>query len=71
MQAKYKIEGFPTVLLLDAGGNVLGQTGYQQGGADPFVANLKELLAKSGWKPGTATNQPAKNAAPAAVPVAK
>ena len=71
LQAKYKIEGFPTVLLLDAGGNVVGQTGYQLGGADPFVANLKELLAKSGWKPGTATNQPAKNAAPAAVPVAK
>ena len=58
-------------MLLDAEGNVLGQTGYQQGGAEPFVANLKALLEQSGWKPGAAAAaKPAKGTpAGAAVPV--
>lgn len=43
---KYGIEGFPTVLLLDAEGNVLQQTGYQAGGAEKYVEHLKELLKK-------------------------
>lgn len=43
----YGIQGFPTVLLLDAKGKVLGQTGYQRGGAEKYVAHLKELLNKS------------------------
>ena len=60
LQAKYKIEGLPTVLLLDAGGNVLGQTGYQPGGAELYVAGLKELLEKSGWKPPVLTNRTGK-----------
>ena len=51
LQAEYKIQGFPTVLLLDADGQVIGQTGYQKGGAEPFVANLKELIQKAGLKP--------------------
>jgi len=29
---KYAIEGFPTVLVLDAQGAVLGKTGYRRGG---------------------------------------
>lgn len=29
----YKIEGFPTVLVLDAAGKKLAETGYQKGGA--------------------------------------
>ena len=66
LETKYAVKGFPTVLLLDADGNVLGQTGYMPGGAEPFVENLKNLLDKSGWKPATATNQTAKAAAPAA-----
>lgn len=41
---KYGIRGFPTVLLLDAEGNVLEQTGYQAGGAKAYVEHLKELL---------------------------
>lgn len=41
---KYGIRGFPTVLLLDATGNVLAQTGYQAGGAEAYVEHIKELL---------------------------
>ena len=43
---KYGIEGFPTVLLLDADGKVLAQTGYEPGGAESYVKHLKGLLKK-------------------------
>lgn len=42
---KYNVMGFPTVLLLDAKESILGRTGYKQGGAEAYVAHLKELLA--------------------------
>ncbi|MHB9137896.1 MAG: thioredoxin family protein [Victivallaceae bacterium] len=43
---KYKVEGFPTVILLDSKGDVIGQTGYRAGGAEAYVTYLKELIAK-------------------------
>jgi protein disulfide-isomerase len=43
---KYKVQYFPTVILLDGDGNTLGQTGYQEGGAKSYVAML------DGMKPG-------------------
>jgi thioredoxin-related protein len=43
---KYKIEGFPTVLLTDAAGKELGRLGYQEGGGKAFVESLKKLLGK-------------------------
>ena len=53
LQNKYNIKGFPTVLLLDADGKVLGKTGYQRGGAESFVADVKDTLNKAGVKPAT------------------
>ena len=44
----YKVEGYPTVLLIDAEGKVIGKTGYQEGGPVKYVATLKELLKKAG-----------------------
>ncbi len=44
---RYKIQGYPTVLLLDANGDVLSQTGYQKGGAVKYVKHLESLLSKS------------------------
>ena len=44
LAAKYRIEGFPTVLLLDSKGTVLAQTGYQPGGAAAYVKHIAELL---------------------------
>ena len=40
----YRIEGFPTGLLLDADGNVTAQTGYQRGGAANYIAHLTSLM---------------------------
>ncbi len=41
---KYGIKGFPTILLLNAEGQVIAQTGYQYGGAAKYVEHLQELL---------------------------
>ncbi len=64
LQNKYRIEGFPTVLLLNADGKVLAQTGYQPGGAEVYVKSLRDLLTKAGWKAAPVANPAAK--APAA-----
>ena len=41
---KYSIRGYPTVLLLDAKGEVLAQTGYQEGGPEKYLAHVKGLV---------------------------
>lgn len=41
---KFGIEGFPTILLLDAEGKLLGRTSYLPGGAENYVTHLKGLL---------------------------
>ncbi len=43
---QYGVRGFPTILLLDAEGSVIAQTGYQQGGAEAYVKHLQGLLTK-------------------------
>jgi len=43
LQRKYEVQGFPTILLADAGGNAYAKTGYRRGGAKPYVEHLTEL----------------------------
>jgi thiol-disulfide isomerase/thioredoxin len=50
LMQQYSVRGFPTVLLLDAEGKELRQTGYQEGGAQAYVKHLKELLGQVGIK---------------------
>ena len=38
---KYGIQGFPSILLVDASGKVKMTTGYQPGGADAYVKHLQ------------------------------
>jgi thioredoxin-related protein len=45
LQAKYKIRGYPTVVLTDADGKEWGRTGYRPGGPDPFLKELEKLKA--------------------------
>ncbi len=40
---KLAVKGFPTIFLTDAEGRPYAQTGYQDGGADKYVAHLAEL----------------------------
>lgn len=43
---KYRIQGFPTALVLDTDGSVLTKTGYRKGGAVKYVEHMKEIRAK-------------------------
>ncbi len=42
---EYGIRGYPTIILLDSGGEKVGQTGYRDGGPEKYVDHLKEALA--------------------------
>ena len=44
---KYKIKGFPTVLMMDAEGKVLGKTGYLEGGPEKYLKNLSVMKKKA------------------------
>ena len=46
LAAKYKIEGYPTLVILDSDGKKVGEMGYVEGGPKPFLAQLKDILDK-------------------------
>lgn len=41
---KYQIQGFPTVIILDAEGNLVQKTGYRRGGAESYVSHVKAII---------------------------
>jgi len=41
---QYGVQGYPTVLLVDAEGKELARTGYEKGGARAYIRHLKSLL---------------------------
>ncbi|MDA3838189.1 MAG: thioredoxin family protein [Candidatus Delongbacteria bacterium] len=43
---KFGIKGYPTIILLDNNEKLLGQTGYQKGGAVKYVQHLIGLIGK-------------------------
>jgi protein disulfide-isomerase len=47
LMAKYGVDGFPTVLFLDADGKVLGQSGYMQGGPKPWIAAADKIINRA------------------------
>lgn len=47
---QYKIRGFPTILFLDAEGNVLGRSGYKDGGPEGWCKDADAQLAGGGKK---------------------
>lgn len=40
---KYKIQGYPTIIVLDGDGKKVGELGYMKGGPKPFIAELQKL----------------------------
>jgi thioredoxin-related protein len=40
---EYRIEGYPTVILMDAEGQPYARTGYIRGGPEKYLAHLNEL----------------------------
>ena len=47
LQEKYKIEGYPTIIVLNGVGKKIGELGYQPGGPKAFIAKLEELKKKT------------------------
>ena len=43
LQEKYKIEGYPTLILLNKDGKQVGQLRYMPGGPKPFVTELDKV----------------------------
>jgi protein disulfide-isomerase len=43
LQSQYKIEGYPTVVVLNSQGKKVGELGYQAGGPKAFIAALDKL----------------------------
>ena len=41
LAAKYHIEGFPTIVVLSAGGTKTGELGYMEGGPSAFIKELE------------------------------
>lgn len=40
---KYRVKGYPTVVVLDEKGSAVARLGYQEGGPGPFVERLRRL----------------------------
>ncbi len=43
LASEYEIQGFPTVIVLNAAGKKVGELGYMPGGPDAFIAALEKL----------------------------
>lgn len=43
LSEKFKVEGFPTIIMMDADGKEVARTGYQAGGPAKYVEHLKGL----------------------------
>jgi thioredoxin-related protein len=43
---EYRIEGFPTVIVLNSSGKKVGELGYMDGGPKAFIAALEKLKNK-------------------------
>jgi protein disulfide-isomerase len=41
---KYEIKGYPTVIILSPKGDLVGRTGYQEGGVKKYIKHLKEMI---------------------------
>lgn len=44
---KYNIRGYPTALILDGDGNIVGKTGYRKGGAERYTKHLLKFRQMS------------------------
>ena len=47
LAAKYRVKGYPAVLLLEPDGRIIGQTGYKDGGPEMYVRHLQDILARA------------------------
>ena len=61
LQEQYKVQGFPTIFLMDASGKPFAQTGYQPGGGAKYLEHVAELSkGKAGYDENMAKAKDAK-----------
>jgi protein disulfide-isomerase len=46
LRAKYKVRGFPSVIIIDKNENIVASTGYREGGAEKYAEHLAQLTTK-------------------------
>lgn len=46
LMEKFRVRGFPTIIILSPDGKLIGTTGYRRGGPERYVAHLKEIINK-------------------------
>lgn len=44
----FRVQGFPTIVILDKSGRELARTGYQEGGPEAYITHLKQLVTLPG-----------------------
>jgi len=44
---KYKVDGYPTIIVLNSQGEKIGETGYVEGGPKAFIAELEKIRKKA------------------------
>lgn len=47
LAGKYGIRGYPTILFLSSDGQVIGKSGYMEGGSKGWVANADRIIGKT------------------------
>jgi len=47
LKRRFGVTGFPTVIVLDENANVIGRTGYREGGAAAYAQHLNGFLQKT------------------------
>jgi protein disulfide-isomerase len=45
LAGKYEVKGFPSIIVLSPTGELVGRTGYQEGGPKKYVESLKKMIA--------------------------
>ena len=46
LKNKYGVHGYPTVIILSPNGELVGKTGYQEGGPKEYVKHLEKMIGK-------------------------
>lgn len=46
LEQKFQIQGYPTIILVDANGNKIAEGGYLEGGPQPFIDWIKSSIKK-------------------------
>jgi len=57
----YRINSYPTIILLDPHGKIIGRMGYLFGGASAFIAKLEKKVARTKTKTSVAEAAPSES----------